>query len=257
MKLIKKIIVSLFIMILAVSCGDAYRNDQGTSITFLGWFDEADRSSGITGSYYNPVIGSFGTGDLLFFAGIQNNLESQFVRINRIHHNYFIPNSDIQPPSTSAGLSVFLDPERSNIDETFGEDSTLPSNFGEGDAVATVFGEVEVVPSSIADFLTLNKSNLPEMPYVMIVDSYASGVSSAGRVIETNSVQFEIKVTNASTQGIGADTNEETSSEATTPTTASSNTAASTGITTSEATATELETDSEQDLATTEETTTN
>ena len=43
------------------------------------------------------------------YAGLVNNLNDQFVRVERIRHSYYIPGANVQPPSTSIAAPFLLD----------------------------------------------------------------------------------------------------------------------------------------------------
>ena len=197
MKLLHKytpgILLSAILALALISCGDSTRNDQGVSFTFLGWYQNVNGSIGATfySAPLSSITGESGgeRGDITSFAGVQNHLTGQTVRVRRVYHSYVIPGSSISIPSTAVTLTAVLAPT-GTIDETFNSESTLPESFNSGETI--YYGEVPLVPASIRSFLNLNRSELPELPFTMIVRSYAEGVTSAGNTITTNDVDIEV-----------------------------------------------------------------
>lgn len=189
----KKLIIGTLaaLMIFVNGCGDATRNDQGVTFSFLGWFSSASAGSAITGVATN--LSSVGQesaasngGVVTAFAGVQNNLLGQFIRVERVFHSYYIPGARIQPPSTSVSFSGLAGSAGAN------DNSTLPATSG---GSAQLFGQVAILPASIREFITLNRNLMPEAPFVMIVTSYATGVTSSGKTMETNEVEIDVTFT--------------------------------------------------------------
>ena len=181
MRIAKILLTSL--LLLTVSCGDSNRNDQGVSFTFLGWFQDAEGDIGRTSFPPTPLSDAAG-GELTAFAGVQNNLAGEFIRVNRVFHEYIVPGAEISIPGTSVSLGLNVGPadaENSN--------STLPVT-SEQDSV--VFGNVPVVPVEIREFLALNRSQLPSLPFTMIVRSQAEGTTSGGRSLTTNFIEIDV-----------------------------------------------------------------
>ena len=200
--------------IVAVGCGDSTRNDQGTAFTFLGWFQEIDDEivglvftatplSGypITGGSDDPEIGAPGfLSEPFGLAGMSNNMTGQFVRVDRIHHEYYVPGASSQPPSSSVAVPTTLLPAsdglppQSSLPGALDPDVIQPPEGAENALGSISFAAAAFIPSSVREYLVLNKNQFPEPPYIMVVTSTASGVTSAGNRINSNSVEFEILI---------------------------------------------------------------
>jgi len=112
-----------------IACGGngATNNDQGVSVTFLGLYanlpnNNAGGNNNTTGTNLQgctrfpnqaaqPTPIPLGDDDGYYaIAGVQNNLFGQFFRTNQIIVDYFIAGAAIQPPSYTAGISIFTGP---------------------------------------------------------------------------------------------------------------------------------------------------
>ena len=183
-----------------IGCGDSTSNDQGVAFTFLGWFADTTGLVGVTTSAM-PLSGNVESSDPetgapgfvsgpAFFAGLQNNLTGQFIRVDRMHHEYYVPGASTQPPDTSVGVPVTLGPAPGAGPEDV--DSSLPSSF---ETVGNVsYAGAFLVPANVREFIVLNKNQFPEPPFILVVTSYASGVTSAGLRYDSNRIEFEILV---------------------------------------------------------------
>ncbi|NLF25470.1 MAG: hypothetical protein GX589_07410 [Deltaproteobacteria bacterium] len=190
-----------------LGCGDSKRNNQGVSFTFAGWFsqpgknntfEEAVGSTAIPApiSDANPESGDSYGGIITRFAALQNNLTGQMIRAERAYHSYYIPGASVQPPDTSVSVAVVLGPADDNSagEEEwklpFDADTTLPGN---ADNISDlVFASVPVVTADVRTFINTNRQYMPELPFVMEVTTYISGVASSGYRLETNKVQIEV-----------------------------------------------------------------
>ena len=195
----------------AIGCGDSTSNDQGVSFTFLGWFIEIDDEivgvtttampiSGYTESS-DPEFGFPGfTAAPALLAGMSNNLTGQFIRVDRIHHEYYVPGASSQPPSTSVAVPTTLLPAPDGAPPASSLPASLDPDFVEPPAGAEdvfaniVFAGTDLVPSNVREFIVINKNQFPEPPFILVVTSYASGVTSAGNRYDSNRIEFEILV---------------------------------------------------------------
>lgn len=125
-----------------LACGGngAANNDQGVSVTLLGFF--SGTTGNLNGGGQQPTQNNCGgipaslgrvllrLGDALpesdtgassangtdpsssyvVAIGVQNNLIGQYYRGDRLVLDYYIPGSSLQPPSTNVALSVFAGP---------------------------------------------------------------------------------------------------------------------------------------------------
>jgi hypothetical protein len=201
--MLKKIIKNLSICIILISnlvlfsgCGDSSSNDQGTSFTFFGWYSDSAGTIGAA-SAAMPIAGvnpeNFGfENDLVLYAGMQNNLVEQFIRLERIEHSYLVPGGSIDIPNTSVSIPGTLAPSAVS-DSGIPIDSSLPGGAGSigGNGNSGYFGAL-ILPRSVREFIALNRSNFPEPPFVVVVRSTATGVTSAGHRLNSNSVEFDV-----------------------------------------------------------------
>lgn len=183
--------LTLVLLATALGCGSSSRNDQGVSFTFFGWFGDSSGSVGVSTLAVpiagpNPEATGFGR-DVVAYAGLQNNLLGQFIRVERIFHSYSVPGASEKIPDTSVAVPGTLG---SAGDQ---DASTLPAgaaSFGSGGNVG-YFGAL-VVPRSVREFIALNRDAFPEPPFVMVVSSYASGVTSSGSRLDSNQLEIEV-----------------------------------------------------------------
>ncbi len=200
MKLIKLFLITF--VAFAVSCGDSTRNDNGVSFTFFGWFQDDAGDVGATSGTL-PLDGSgINSNNVQLFGGLQNNLTGQFIRIERAFHSYTVPGSSIRIPDTSVGVASFVRPPVVGTGDAVQSGTTLPTNAFT-DAGAAYAG-TSLVPPSIGQYISLNRSQLPELPFQMIITTYYEGVTSGGRRIQSNPIQLEIVVVSDLDLGGGA-----------------------------------------------------
>lgn len=188
-----------------MSCGSATNNDQGTSFTALGFFDLADGTEGDSGTVV-LVNNDFGGCNLqgniqgvcpLFvpvdkdpeeegiqggFIGLQNNLTNQFMRTVRMDCCYTLPGAD---PSLSIPCDAY------NFTTVL---SAAPAAGVEVEEAGNVaFVQVQQVSPDLLSFLSVNQNLLPELPYRMTAECEVVGVSQAGDVFTTNTVNYQIQ----------------------------------------------------------------
>lgn len=195
--------------VLCVACGDSNRNDQGVSFNLNGYWADTSGSTGYMAFYLplnsNPSLatnieepanpgGSWAYG-MEAYAGLENHLSGQFIRVERMHLRYYVPGARLQPPSTSVGIPILLGPATSTATEESNnvvEGSSLPGSYS-NDSVG--YAGLDLVTPDVVSWLNFNRSDLPEPPFVMVVNSYATGVTSAGYGIQSNPVEIQITVT--------------------------------------------------------------
>lgn len=177
-------------------CGGGTNNDQGVSFTFLGYSapdvngDQLlDCAAGqpLASGAIAPLSdgGSESQGDTQFVAAnaqLQNNLTSQFIRLERVFLTFYIPGASAQPPSTTAAVGKVI---ASGVGA--GADSAASGTTG----CAKVF----IVPPEIYQWINLNRSYLPEPPFAMEVTSYFTGMTSAGDRLDSNEILFDVTFT--------------------------------------------------------------
>ena len=219
-------------LLAAVGCGGngASNNDQGVSVTFLGFFSTPDGATGVSGAYLRLASaapepgqssGSVGVdpaGGLIAYAGLRNNLIGQYFRADRVLYDFHIPGATTQPPSTNAPMTGIVGPgsnagsgtDGSNNDNgnvnsggsggTFQPDNdsirrpggtSLPPGFSAGNPLYSV---VPIVPFSIVEWVNFNRSSLPEPPFLMEVRTRITGLTSSGDRLETNTETLGVTV---------------------------------------------------------------
>jgi len=169
-------------------CGST-SNDQGVAFTALGFFaldedGEIDTDTGVTG-----VGAILGVGASPVAIGVQNNLCCSFIRTERIKLSYEIPGSGVQPPSTAAPLSAVINNTPSDPG-TGG--SSLPDTLANDESLR--FFSFQPVRAEIDEWLVFNKNSLPPSPFSMVVTATVTGVTSAGKNLETNPVHLAVTV---------------------------------------------------------------
>lgn len=179
------IIFILLLTFFVTGCGDSTRNDQGVSFTFFGWFDDIAGATNVTG-HTIPFSSEAGGLELLSFAGLQNNLLGQGIRLQRMKNEYFIPGATISIPDTSTSLTGILG-QGGPI-----ETSTLPDAFP---AANISYSGVAIITTSIGEYLILNREFLPDLPFTMTIRSTATGVTTAGKTLESNPVTVDVVFT--------------------------------------------------------------
>ncbi len=211
------------VIILACGGNGAANNDQGVAVTFLGIYatptptptpggDGGGNGGGGGGGNINQgcvqiptpvaiaslVLGNSNT-RTNGVVGVQNNLSGQFFRADRIFLDYFIPGSSLQPPSTNLLVTVFAGPAEAG-GQGGGQAggvvatpvSSLPPTFNRN--CNTAFVLTSIVPAVITEWLNVNSASLPAAPYILEVTARISGISSSGKVYETNPVFLPIDV---------------------------------------------------------------
>lgn len=192
----KKILALAFVALL-FGCGDATRNDQGVTFTFLGWFQDSTGTigqSGLVSSLSQTGTETAGTIEAVTsFAGLQNNLSDQFIRTTQIVHEYYIPGASVHPPKSAFTFTTIVGPTSGNSGGEFNQDGSLPGSF---DSLgSTTFTQVSVITADIRSFINFNRESMPELPFNMIVTSYVKGITSAGVEVSTNKSYIEVLFT--------------------------------------------------------------
>lgn len=179
-----------------IGCGSASNNDQGTSVTAVGYFADAERKLGLTGSIVplsEPVASiNLGLGDLdgqtvIVFFGIDNNLSNNqdringgpiagfpdpFVRVERIDCDYTVAGAD-------AGLRIPSD--------SFAVGMVIQPSGGQGTA------GFEIVSPDLFAFFNANRLSLPELPFRAVAVCRGIVVTRAGDTLSTNTLNFTLQ----------------------------------------------------------------
>ena len=126
------LLTSCGIVALGVGCAGAgtTNNDQGITVTFLGYFSEfagacTATPQGVAGGTLQmstakpePAVtlgdgvfaGTDAGSNFVAVVGVQNNLFSQIFRADRMIYDYFIAGASIQPPSTNIPINLIAGP---------------------------------------------------------------------------------------------------------------------------------------------------
>lgn len=199
----KRILILAIVAVIAVACGSGSSNDQGVAFTNLGFFSGAldgDKLPAgelgtivpISGGIFVGEDGTQGGGVILTYIGLQNNLSGEFIRVDRLFMEYDIPGAKTAIPTTSVGIGGIVGPIKP-VDATAGFSSSLPSSFAaENSPGNQLLLQFPVVPNAIVEFLNLNRNSLPELPFEMVVNVRATGVSSAGDRYDTNTASYVV-----------------------------------------------------------------
>lgn len=184
-----------------LGCGSA-SNDQGTSFVFSGFVFinrtsgqvECDRFTHGTDVSIDRTEGGTLTIDQYLGAKFQNNMSSQFIRIERMVMDYYIPGASQQPPSTTWPMGNVIPPAAT---PSAGENrSSLPENDNFEAPDCAYFA---VMPPSILSWIDQNRDLLPEMPFTVEARVKALGVTSSGQVIYSNELSAYVNIATEAT----------------------------------------------------------
>jgi hypothetical protein len=220
----KNIFLSTALATLSACGGGGGNNDQGTTFSLIGFNSVDPQNVCQPESFISQMIiglsdaGQSEVGDIGAFAPcitLQNNMSTQYVRVDRLYLEYFVPGAAEQPPTTSTALGVILGPQPS-VSNDGGTGSgpggspivgpppftSLPPSFTNGGGGAGAGGVAQtqtvganVVPVEIREWLALNRLSLPETPFQMTLIARAGGVTNSGDSIVTNDNVFQVIVT--------------------------------------------------------------
>ena len=215
--------VTVGIATAVVGCGSASNNDQGTSVTSLGYFQAAGVASttgtstlpaGLSGAYVRlgeilpegisttPVTGAGvgPDGSFIAYVGFQNNLTQEGATITRVGLDFTIPGG-MKPPSTSVPVTIVMGPSVSSGTTTTSAtnpftgtqfNSSLPPGFA--NIPNRGYAQTFLVPSSVTAWMNLNRAQLPEPPFQLEVTSTGFYRTTSGNYQQTSSETFPVMV---------------------------------------------------------------
>ena len=158
---------------LTVGCGSATNNNQGASFQ-LGGVTNADGATTFFTMPYSVIANGEDGGttsyNLVGTLDIRNNLEAQFITLQRAYLSYLVVGASDSVPDTSIALG-----------------SVVASK-------GTFSADIPVVPAQIRAWLSLHRASLPEAPFDLEVTISVKGVTSAGDTIETNESTVLVQV---------------------------------------------------------------
>lgn len=203
-----KIIFGAGFLAAMTACGNASNNDQGVAFTNLGYFalEEGDGDdeevcsleTGLTGLFVPLTYSDFSEAPGMFSTvfvclGVQNNMTSQAIRTQRVRVDYYIEGAAVQPPSTSVPFTAVLGPVQiESEDGSAVAPGTLPAGFN---APNRVVGGAGLIPPEVRSWLALNRAQLPEAPFSMLLTTRVVGITSAGDQLESNPADLYVEIT--------------------------------------------------------------
>ena len=170
--------------------GSGTNNDQGTSFLAYGYFASATTSTtGVTGVAVSLLEGSgtladstnpqgFGT---VVFMGLQNRLSAQFMRVTQITCGYEVPGSSVALYQNSYNASGVISPAGTAGTSVVGAGTVSSVNFG-----FTLFTH------DVLAYFSNRINELPQLPFIMNVECYATGISQSGSVFQTNPLGIQV-----------------------------------------------------------------
>lgn len=175
---------------LMLGCGGASSNDQGVSVTLIGFNIDPDTGAPCEGTEPNhsgsiaPLsISSDSAGGVRSGYVVQNRMTSQFFRTENAFLEYYIPGALEQPPTTAVPAGAVI--EKAPDGSTEGG-SSEPSR-------ACIGGYV--LPPEVQSWIINNRNSMPEPPFQVEVRAYISGMTSSGDRLDTNVLKFFVEFT--------------------------------------------------------------
>ena len=166
-----------------VGCGSS--NNQGVSFRALGFFTDAQGTTGDTGRCVSlrddTIVPNDADGDGTLdgaFLGLQNGMVGQGILLNFVNLSYHVSGSSLAIPNNVQALAGFLGPAN-----------------GQTNNPSTAFVQTILVSPAIFKFLNDNTSRLPDPPFSMVVTAAAVGTADSGTDFQTNSVNYQIEFT--------------------------------------------------------------
>lgn len=190
MKRAATLISCLAISTLMVGCGGASSNDQGVSVTLLGFNIDPDTLAPCSGTEPNhsgsPVplsVASDSAGGIRTGYVVQNRMTTQFFRTENAFLEYYIPGATKQPPTTAIPTGAIIE----KAPEATGEGASAePSR-------ACIGGYI--LPPEVQSWIINNRNSMPELPFQVEVRAYISGMTSSGDRLDTNVLKFFVEFT--------------------------------------------------------------
>ncbi len=197
---LKAVVLAALCFLAIQSCGST-RNDQGVSFTAFGWFQIEEDDDGrltlnedvrVSGTALVRTTGqSFPVG-----LGLMNNMTGQAIRQERVYWDFYIEGAALQPPSTTMVLSGYLAPgpsaDPADEEAEAGTGSSLPPGLNTGENM--VFWILNPISFATAEWLQTHRASLPDAPFMMTATARASGVTTAGKRVDSNSLDLAVQV---------------------------------------------------------------
>lgn len=198
--MLKRLVLVLSLVFIS-ACGSGSSNDQGVSFTLLGFFSEVgdarrtppgELGQSVPLSAENPEnqTGNL-AGSVSTVVGLQNNITTQFLRVDRLEMDYFVEGASIQPPSTLVAVTTILGASPGDT-LTGGSSSSSGGGTTTEEDTSAVYASFPIVPPDVMAWLNFNRASLPELPFTMIATVRASAVGSSGARYDSNEGSYFI-----------------------------------------------------------------
>lgn len=199
-----------------LGCGSASNNDQGTSFLAFGFFQDSTGATGQTGSIVPLSADISGitvalpnevelAADGLYVTtsiGLENRMDTQFIRVVRIDCDYSVPGAEVAIPSDSFAYSTVLGPVATDTG-TGGTDGGTGGTTSLGNRS---FSEFFIVTADLYAFLNVNRERMPQLPFRMVASCSATGITQAGDVLTTNPLNYTVQFVDVSECCTASDT---------------------------------------------------
>ena len=211
MRIFKFSLISSFAIFAMTSCGGSTNNDQGTSFLALGWFIGSGTDVSPSTQVDATISGAAnlaGAGRAEFrLLGVENRLETQFIRITRVDCSYDVQGGDpsLIIPNDSVSKSFVLGANPGSDVLTPAGDAQIGS--ADENARPTVFFiSVPVITTDVLAFLNANINLLPQLPFTMTTTCEAVGITQAGDVLTTNPASISVLLSEAISVSVATST---------------------------------------------------
>ena len=197
----------LFLLVVSamLGCGSDTNNDQGISFRAAQYFGVASNGdapdctgAGIGGAYltFNNQTVAYPPTMALVWVKLENYLSQMFVRVIRSECSYVIPGADptLVIPEDSFQMSGVVSPTSSSSTGTAASSSGSGSS-GSGSSTGTasfLCAPFTVLSANMLEFLSVNQSYLPELPFNIIATCRFYGITSSGDNLTTNDLALTI-----------------------------------------------------------------
>lgn len=198
--MLKRLIIISLMGAGLIACGSGNNNDQGTSFLAFGFFQFEDGDTSGDPIPIGGVIAELASDTSAVnsqveipLIGLENRLETQFIRVARIDCDYDVPGADagFQVPSAEFAQGVVIGAQPGTEVTDFDGDALLPS-ADDNVRGQVVFTRVNLVSASTFAFLNANRRSLPQLPFTMVATCRAVGITQAGDVLTTNDLGISV-----------------------------------------------------------------
>lgn len=192
----------VLVVFIVCGCGTASNNDQGASFTNEGFFrksgsddDSLSLASGAVFELYKDDVAQHAApNQLLVYMSVGNKLLKQYIHVKRFDCFYDIPGSDpsLRIPTDSWAVSAYL--PHASYDEVDIEPDDAEGGGSVPSPSSTTAMEFPILSPNFVQFLNANRNLLPQMPFGVIANCYAVGLTQAGDTIQTDTASLSVQV---------------------------------------------------------------